>query len=47
MVFTTTDLFVTTNGEKLRRVDWATKTLVSGWTFDLLPFGVLAAVRSS
>ena len=41
MVFTTTDLFVTTNGEKLRRVDWATKTLVSGWTFDLLPFGVL------
>jgi hypothetical protein len=41
MVFTTTDLFVTTNSEKLRRVDWATKTLVSGWTFDLPPFGVL------
>jgi Carbohydrate binding domain len=41
MAFTTTDLFVTTNGEKLRRVDWATKILVSGWTFDLLPFGVL------
>jgi PKD repeat protein len=36
-----TDLFVTTNGEKLRRVDWATKTLVAGWTFDLLPFDVL------
>lgn len=41
MVFTATDLFVTTNGEKLRRIDWATKTLVSGWTFDLLPFGIL------
>jgi hypothetical protein len=41
MVFTATDLFVTTNGEKLRRVDWASKTLVSGWTFDLPPFGVL------
>jgi hypothetical protein len=41
MVFTATDLFVTTSGEKLRRVDWATKTLVSGWTFDLTPFGVL------
>ena len=41
MVFTTTDLFVTTSGEKLRRVDWATKTLVGGWTFDLTPFGVL------
>jgi PKD repeat protein len=35
-----TDLFVTTNSEKLRRVDWATKTLVPGWTFDLLPFEV-------
>ena len=34
------DLFVTTNGEKIRRVDWATKTLVNGWTFDLLPFDV-------
>ena len=41
MVFTTTDLFVTTNGEKLRRIAWATKTLVSGWTFDLPPFGIL------
>jgi hypothetical protein len=41
MVFTATDLFVTTSGEKLRRIDWATKTLVSGWTFDLTPFGVL------
>ena len=41
MVFTATDLFVTTSGEKLRRIDWATKTLVSGWTFDLPPFGVL------
>jgi Carbohydrate binding domain len=41
MVFTATDLFVTTNGEKLRRIDWATKTLVGAWTFDLTPFGVL------
>jgi hypothetical protein len=31
---------VTTNAEKLRRVNWATKTLVAGWTFDLTPFDV-------
>lgn len=35
------DLFVVTNAERLRRVDWATKTLVPGWTFDLTPFEVL------
>ena len=35
------DLFVVTNAERLRRVDWATKTLVPGWTFDLTPFDVL------
>jgi outer membrane protein assembly factor BamB len=34
------DLFVTTSAEKLRRVNWASKTLVSGWTFDLIPFKV-------
>jgi hypothetical protein len=34
------DLFVTTSAERLRRVDWGTKTLVSGWTFNLLPFDV-------
>jgi hypothetical protein len=35
------DLFVVTNAEVLKRVDWASKTIVPGWTFDLLPFGVL------
>ena len=35
------DLFVVTNAEVLKRVDWASKTVVPGWTFDLLPFGVL------
>jgi DNA-binding beta-propeller fold protein YncE len=34
------DLFVTTSAEKLRRVNWASKSLVAGWTFDLLPFKV-------
>jgi len=34
------DLIVVTSAEKLRRVDWATLTLVAGWTFDLLPFGM-------
>src|SRR5215208_4957426 len=32
------DLFVTVNSEKLIRINWATKTVVSGWTFDLTPF---------
>jgi PKD repeat protein len=35
------DLFVVTNAEVLKRVAWASKTIVPGWTFDLLPFGVL------
>jgi hypothetical protein len=34
------DLYVTTSAEKLRRVDWASKTLVDGWTFDLTAFDV-------
>lgn len=34
------NLFVTTNTEKLRRVRWSTKRLVTGWTFDLTPFGI-------
>ena len=34
------DLFVTTSTETLRRVDWASKTLVDGWTFDLTAFDV-------
>jgi hypothetical protein len=33
-------LFVTTYYEKLRRVRWSTKRLVSGWTFDLTRFGI-------
>ena len=40
MDFSSGDLYVTTNAEKLRRVDWASKTLVAGWTFDLTPFQV-------
>jgi hypothetical protein len=34
------DLFVVTNAEKLFRVDWASKKLVAGWTFDLTGFKV-------
>jgi hypothetical protein len=34
------DLFVTTSAEQLRRVDWASKTLVDGWTFDLTAFDI-------
>jgi hypothetical protein len=40
MDFSSGDLFVTTNAEKLRRVDWASKTLVTGWTFDLTRFQI-------
>ena len=40
MDFSGGDLYVTTNAEKLRRVDWASKTLVDGWTFDLTAFDV-------
>jgi DNA-binding beta-propeller fold protein YncE len=35
------DLFVTLNSERLIRIDWSTRTVVSGWTFDLTPFGIL------
>ena len=35
------DLFITVNSERLIRIDWATRTVVSGWTFDLTPFGIL------
>lgn len=34
------DLLVVTSAESLKRVDWATKTLVPGWSFDLIPFDV-------
>jgi DNA-binding beta-propeller fold protein YncE len=35
------DLFVTLNSERLVRIDWATRAVVSGWTLGLTPFGVL------
>jgi WD40 repeat protein len=34
------DLFVTLNSERLVRIDWSTRTVVSGWTFDLTPFDI-------
>jgi hypothetical protein len=34
------DLYVTHALTKVSRVNWATKTLVSGWSFDLSSFGV-------
>ena len=34
------DLFITDGSERLRRIDWSSRVLVSGWTFDLTPFGV-------
>jgi Esterase-like activity of phytase len=34
------DLFVTVGSERLIRIDWSTRTVVSGWTFDLTPFGI-------
>jgi hypothetical protein len=37
---TGSDLYATTNAEKLFRVDWSTKKLVAGWTFDLTGFKV-------
>jgi hypothetical protein len=33
-------LFVTTGAEQVRRVRWATKRLVAGWTFGLTGFGI-------
>ena len=34
------DLYASTSAETIRRVDWPSKTLVSGWTFDLTLFDV-------
>jgi len=34
------DLFAVTNTKSLVRVNWATKTIVPGWTFNLQPSGV-------
>ena len=34
------DLFVVTSAEKLLRVKWATRSIVSGWTFGLASFGI-------
>jgi hypothetical protein len=33
-------LFVTSNTNKLFRVNWNTKTITSGWSIDLAPFGI-------
>jgi len=41
MTFHDGDLFVVDSGVKLLRVDWLMKTLRSGWTLDLKPFGML------
>ncbi len=35
------DLFVARKDAFLSRVDWDTRSLVPGWTFDLKPFGML------
>jgi hypothetical protein len=35
------DLFVAAKLAKLYRVDWGSKTIVPGWSFDLTPFGIL------
>jgi len=35
-----TDLYVARKPATLSRVNWSTKSLVSGWTFDLTPFGM-------
>jgi len=37
------DLYVTHALTKISRVKWATRTLVSGWSFDLSSFGILDA----
>lgn len=35
------DLYVSRTSATLSRVDWATRSLVPGWTFNLSPFGVM------
>ena len=39
--FSGSDLFAVTNAETLVRVDWPTKAIMNGWTFDLTSSGVL------
>jgi hypothetical protein len=34
------DLFITNNNERLIRIDWGSRSIVSGWNFDLTPFEV-------
>lgn len=34
-------MYVVTHNEELHAVDWVTKTIVTGWSFDLTPFKVL------
>ena len=35
-----TDLFITNGNERLIRINWGTRTIVSGWNFDVTPFGM-------
>ena len=35
-----TDLFITNSNERLIRINWGTRTIVSGWNFDLTPSGM-------
>lgn len=39
--FSGSDLFAVTNAETLVRVNWPTKAIMNGWTFDLTSSGVL------
>ena len=32
------DLFITNTTERLIRIDWGSRSIVSGWNFDLTPF---------
>jgi Fibronectin type III domain len=34
------DLWLVTNRDRLLRIDWATKGLVPGYSFDLVPYGI-------
>jgi PKD repeat protein len=41
ITFSGSDLFAVTNAEVLVRVDWPSKSIMNGWTFDLTSSGVL------
>jgi hypothetical protein len=40
IAFADGDMFAVNEEVKLHRVDWATKTLRPGWSFDLTPYGI-------